>query len=163
MLDYYGVLSGKGARSALVSFAPVHVLDLAAASSAVSATGPTATRCWPTTAPSSAKGRAVPWPPSHRCRCWTRQRLHRLLQRRDLRLHGAGLQRRQLRRRGTPCPGLLRTDAGAGPRSGFIGRFSGGTYGNAVQDYNGVLFGGGALRFFFFFYSCINTWTLPHS
>ena len=146
VLDYNGVLFGEGARRALVSFAQVHVLDLAPASSAASTAGPTATRCGATTASSSAKVRTVPWPPTPRCRCRTWQRLHRLLQRRDLRLHSAGLLRRPRRRRGALCPGLRRTDAGAGPGSGLIDCFSGGTYGLTVLDYNGVLFGEGARR-----------------
>ena len=88
----------------------------------------------------------MPWPPSYRCRCWTWQRPHRLLQRRDLRPHGAGLQRRPLRRRGAPCPGLLRTGARAGPGTGLFGRFNGGTHGYTMRGYNGVLFGESAHR-----------------
>ena len=142
LLGYNGVLFGEGTRCALASFAQMHVLDLAAASSA----GPTATRYWTTTASSSAEGRSVPWLSSLRCGCWTWQRLHRPFQRRDLRPHGAGLLRRPLRQRGAQCPGLLRTGACAGLGSGFIGRFSDGTYGYTVLAYNGALFGEGARR-----------------
>ena len=133
MRGYNGVLFGESAHRALATDAQTQVSDLAAASSASSAARPTATQCWTTTTSSSAKGRTVPRPPSYRCRCWTWQRPHRLLQRLDLRLHGAGLQRRPLWRRGAQCAGLLRTDAGAGPGNGLIGCFSSRTFGKGAR------------------------------
>ena len=133
MRGYNGVLFGESAHRALATDAQMQVSDLAAASSASSAARPTATQCWTTTTSSSAKGRTVPWPPSNRCRCWTWQRLHRLFQRLDLRLHGAGLQRRPLWRRDAQCARLLRTDAGAGPGNGLIGCFSSRTFGKGAR------------------------------